>query len=84
MTNTKWRVNAILRESGDNRARLHSIVRIPSNKARQEQRQPYLATQAETTALPTYKRQVPASRKESGHSYARRRSVPRETAVRGK
>ena len=63
MTNTKWRVNAILRESGDNRARLHSIVRIPSNKARQEQRQPYLATQAETTALPMHNGKCPQAEK---------------------
>ena len=38
MTNTQRRVNAIRRESGDNRARLRSIVlRILSNKAKQEQ-----------------------------------------------
>ena len=54
MTNTQPRVIAIRRESGDNRARLRSIVQRISNKARQEQIQPYLATQAETTALPMH------------------------------
>ena len=47
MTTTQRRVNAIRRESGDNRARFRStVLRILSHKARQEQRRPYLATQA--------------------------------------
>ena len=46
MKNTQRRVNAIR-----NRVRLRSIVlRILSSKARQEQRQPYLTTQAKTIA----------------------------------
>ena len=64
MTNTQRRVNAIRRESGDNRARLRSIaLRILINKARQEQRQPYLATQAETTALPMHNGKCPQAEK---------------------
>ena len=55
MTNTRRHVIAIRRESGDNRARLRSIVPfILSNDARREQRQPYLAIQAETTVLPIH------------------------------
>ena len=78
MTNTQRRVNAIRRVSGDNRARLRSIVlRILSNKAKQEQRQPYLANQAQNHRPCNAQRRVPASRKESGHSYARHRSVAR-------
>ena len=43
MLSIQRRVNAIHRVSGDNRASLRSIVlRILSNKARQEHRQPYL------------------------------------------
>ena len=71
-------MDAIRRENGDNRARLHSIVLdILSNKAKQEQRQPYLTNQAEYHGLSNAQRRVPTSRKESGHSYARHRSVAR-------
>ena len=57
-------MNAIRRESGDNRVRLRSIVlRILSNKARLEQRQLYLAIQAETTALPMHNGECPQTAK---------------------
>ena len=76
MLSIQRRVNAIHRVSGDNRASLRSIVlRILSNKARQEHRQPYLGPQAETTALPMHTRRVPARGKGSGPTYARGRSV---------
>ena len=43
MTKTQLRVNAIRRESGYNQAKPHNIVLlILSNKAKQEQRQPYI------------------------------------------
>ena len=77
MTNTQRRANAIRRESGDNRARLRGIVlRILSNKAKPEPRQPYLENQVENHHPSNGQRRV-VSRKESEHSYARYRSVAR-------
>ena len=65
MTKTQLRVNAIRRESGYNQAKPHNIVLlILSNKAKQEQRQPYIPRPSNV------QRRVPASRKESKHSYA--------------
>ena len=73
MTNTERRLIAIRRESRDNRARLRCFPPLLlSNKARQEQIQQYLATQAKTIALPSHNGE---GRKESGHSYARHRSL---------
>ena len=77
MTNRQRRANAIRRESGDNRARLRGIVlRILSNKAKPEPRQPYLENQVENHHPSNGQRRV-VSRKESEHSYARYRSVAR-------
>ena len=77
ITNTQRRANAILRESEDNRARLRGIVlRILSNKAKPEPRQPYLENQAESHRPSNGQRRV-SSRNESERSYARYRSVAR-------